>query len=128
MVGNYNPFFNLYTSAEGGGSSTPTDHDSYMEAGSGDMFIIKGSTIPQTKDGVTYSFGDADNEYEADVSKAILEVRMEGHGKSQHKKKLIFPKLVFIHDKEKHSEGKEFEYLFNLAIKCSSENMYPKVI
>lgn len=60
-TGNYNPFFNLYTSAEGGGSSTPTDHDSYMEAGSGDMFIIKGSTIPQTKDGVTYSFGDAAN-------------------------------------------------------------------
>ena len=77
---------------------------------------------------ITYSFGDADNEYEADVSKAILEVRMEGHGKPKHKKKLIFPKLVFIHDKEKHSEGKEFEYLFNLALKCSSENMYPKVI
>ena len=77
---------------------------------------------------ITYSFGDVDNEYEADVSKAILEVRMEGHGKPKHKKKLIFPKLVFIHDKEKHSEGKEFEYLFNLALKCSSENMYPDYI
>lgn len=77
---------------------------------------------------ITYSFGDSDNEYEADVSRAILEVRMEGHGKDKHKKKLIFPKLVFIHDKEKHSEGKEFEYLFNLALKCSSENMYPDYI
>lgn len=77
---------------------------------------------------ITYSFGDADNIYEADVTKAILEVRMEGHGKVGHKKKLIFPKLVFIYDKNKHEEGKEFDYLFNLSIKCSSENMYPDYI
>ena len=76
----------------------------------------------------TFTFGDVDNEYEADVSKAILQVRMEGHGKPNHKKKLIFPKLVFIHNEEKHDENCEYEYLFKYAIKCSSENMYPKVI
>jgi hypothetical protein len=45
-----------------------------------------------------------------------------------HKKKLIFPKLVFIHNEEKHNENCEYEYLFNYAIKCSSENMYPDYI
>jgi ribonucleoside-triphosphate reductase len=53
---------------------------------------------------------------------------MEGHGKPNHKKKLIFPKLVFIHNEEKHNESCEYEYLFNYAIKCSSENMYPDYI
>ena len=77
---------------------------------------------------ITYSFGDVENEYEEDVCKAILEVRMEGHGKIGRKKKLIFPKLVFIHNEEKHSEGCKYENIFNLALKCSSENMYPDYI
>jgi len=53
---------------------------------------------------------------------------MEGHGLQNKKKTLIFPKLVFIHNKEKHSAGKEFSYLFDKAILCSSKCMYPDYI
>ncbi|MGL5051091.1 MAG: anaerobic ribonucleoside-triphosphate reductase, partial [Fusobacteriaceae bacterium] len=76
----------------------------------------------------TFSFGDVLNTYESDVSKAILEVRMEGHGKVGFKKILIFPKLVFLHNESIHGKDKEFEELFNLSVKCSSKAMYPDYI
>ena len=77
---------------------------------------------------VTVSFGDVNNKWEADVAKAFLQVRLEGHGSEGKKKRLIFPKLVFIHNEEKHSNGKEFEWLFDYAIKVSSVAMYPDYI
>ncbi|MGL4424782.1 MAG: anaerobic ribonucleoside-triphosphate reductase [Cetobacterium sp.] len=76
----------------------------------------------------TFSFGNCDNEYDADVAKAILEVRMEGHGKKDKKKTMIFPKLVFMHHEDKHSDGCEFEWLFDVSVKCSSKCMYPDYI
>lgn len=76
----------------------------------------------------TFSFGNIENEYEYDVSKALLEVRMEGHGEVGRKKTMIFPKLVFIYNENKHDDGMEYESLFNLAIKCSSKCMYPDYI
>ena len=76
----------------------------------------------------TFSFGNCSNSYEKDVAKAILEVRMEGHGEVGKKKNTIFPKLVFLHNEEKHCVGGELEDLFNLAVKCSSKCMYPDYI
>ena len=76
----------------------------------------------------TFSFGNVDNDYEADVAKAILEVRMEGHGKKGMKKTLIFPKLVFLFHEDKHESGCKYEWLFDNAIKCSSKCMYPDYI
>ena len=76
----------------------------------------------------TLTFGDADNEFEADICKAILEVRMEGHGDIGFKKTCIFPKLVFLHNHEKHDKGKQFDWLFDLSVKCSSKCMYPDYI
>lgn len=76
----------------------------------------------------TFTFGRVSNEYEADVAKAILQVRMEGHGLKGKKKKLIFPKLVFIYDEDIHGEGEEFEWLFDYSIKCTSVAMYPDYI
>lgn len=77
---------------------------------------------------VTFTFGDVSNKWEADVAKAILEVRMEGHGAPGKKKSMIFPKLVFLHDKKIHSEDKEYGWLFDLSILCSSKCMYPDYI
>ncbi|MGL6098953.1 MAG: anaerobic ribonucleoside-triphosphate reductase [Fusobacteriaceae bacterium] len=74
---------------------------------------------------VSFSFGDCEDEFQEDVSKAVLEVRMEGHGKAGFKKSLIFPKLIFLHSVEKHGKGERFEKLFDISIKCSSRNMYP---
>lgn len=77
---------------------------------------------------VTVSFGDVNDEWEADVCKAFLQVRLEGHGEEGKKKRLIFPKLVFIHNEDKHNDGKEYEWLFDYSIKVSSVAMYPKVL
>lgn len=76
----------------------------------------------------TFTFGDVKDEYEADVAKAILEVRMEGHGEDGRKKTLIFPKLVFLHNEDIHGNEKGYEWLFDKAVKCSSKCMYPDYI
>lgn len=76
----------------------------------------------------TFSFGNCEDKYQADISKAILEVRMEGHGKKGKKKTMIFPKLVFLHHEEKHNKGCEYEWLYDTSIKCSSKCMYPDYI
>lgn len=75
---------------------------------------------------VTITFGLNTTEFGSMITEAILKVRKEGQGKEGHKKVLPFPKLVFIYNEELHGEGKEFEYLFDKAIECSSKAMYPK--
>ena len=74
---------------------------------------------------VTFTFGDVSNDLEAKISELILQVRMEGHGDPGKKRVLIFPKLVFLYNPEIHEEGKQYEWLFNKAVECSSKNMYP---
>lgn len=74
---------------------------------------------------VTFSFGDVSNEYEEAVCRAILEVRMKGHGPDGKKQYMIFPKLVFLYNPDIHESGKVYTELFDLAVKCSSQCMYP---
>lgn len=91
-------------------------------------FEMKMNTVVSARGSYPFStltFGDVENDYEAAVAKAILEVRMEGHGDIGFKKNLIFPKLVFLYNPEIHGEGKKYEWLFDLAIQCSSKCMYP---
>jgi ribonucleoside-triphosphate reductase len=91
-------------------------------------FEIKMNTVVSARGSypfTTLTFGDVKNDYEADIAKAILEVRMEGHGEKGFKKNLIFPKLVFLYNPDIHGEGKEYEWLFDLAVKCSAKCMYP---
>ena len=59
------------------------------------------------------------------ATEVILKVRMNGQGKKGFKKPVLFPKLTFLYDKNLHGEGKELEYLFDIAIDCSSKCMYP---
>lgn len=91
-------------------------------------FEIKMNTVVSARGSYPFStltFGDVEDDFQAEVSKAILEVRMEGHGDKGHKKNLIFPKLVFLYNPDIHDNGKKYEWLFDLAIKCSSKCMYP---
>lgn len=91
-------------------------------------FEIKMNTVVSARGSypfTTLTFGDVENSLQADICRAILEIRMEGHGDKGHKKNLIFPKLVFLYNPEIHGEGKEYEWLFDLAVKCSSKCMYP---
>lgn len=56
---------------------------------------------------------------------AALKVRMIGHGEEGKKRPALFPKLIFLYDEEKHGVGKSLEWLYEIALKCSSKNMYP---
>ena len=91
-------------------------------------FEIKMNTVVSARGSypfTTLTFGDVTNDIQADICRAVLEVRMEGHGDKGFKKNLIFPKLVFLYNPEIHGENKEYEWLFDLAVKCSSKCMYP---
>lgn len=75
---------------------------------------------------IAMSFGIGTSKWETMASEMALTVRMNGQGKPGFKRPVLFPKLTFLYDKELHGEGKEFEWLFNIACKCSSKTMYPK--
>ena len=53
---------------------------------------------------------------------AMFKVRKEGQGASGHKKPVLFPKIVFLFDKNIHHPGEE---IFEAAIECSMHTMYP---
>ena len=74
---------------------------------------------------IATSFGIGTSKFERMATEAILKVRANGQGKKGFKKPVLFPKLTFLYDENLHSEGKELEYLFDIAIDCSSKCMYP---
>lgn len=74
---------------------------------------------------VAISFGVGTSTFEKMVTEVALKVRMGGQGKEGFKKPVLFPKLTFLYDENLHGEGKEMEYLFDIALECSSKTMYP---
>lgn len=50
---------------------------------------------------------------------------MTGEGKPGNKKPVLFPKLVFLYDKNLHGEGCINEDVFEAGIDCSCKTMYP---
>lgn len=59
----------------------------------------------------------------ATIGKTILETRKNGHGKSH--KPVVFPKLVYLYDKNQIEEDPYSSHLFDLAVETSAECMYP---
>lgn len=57
------------------------------------------------------------------IGETILKTRMKGHGGKQ----VVFPKLVFLYDEDKIKEDEDHKELFELAVKCSSKCMYPRL-
>lgn len=74
---------------------------------------------------VAISFGIGTHTFEKMATEVALKVRMGGQGKTGFKKPVLFPKLTFLYDENLHGDGKELEYLFDLALECSSKTMYP---
>ena len=74
---------------------------------------------------VTFTFGVDEDEFAVMITKTMLDVHREGQGKKGFKKPTLFPKLVFLYDKNKHGEGKVLRDSFVSAIKCSEKTMYP---
>jgi len=73
----------------------------------------------------TFAIGLSSDKFGRMVSEAVLKVRMNGQGKKGNKKPVLFPKIIFLYDKDLHGENKELEHLFDLGILCSSKAMYP---
>ena len=74
---------------------------------------------------IATSFGIGTSRWEKMATEVILKTRMNGQGASGHKKPVLFPKLTFLYDENLHGVGKPLEYLFDVAVECSSKSMYP---
>ncbi len=74
---------------------------------------------------VTFTFGVDQSEFGRMVSKTILNTHAKGQGKKGHKRPTLFPKLVFLYDKNLHGEGMTMRDSFLAAIECSKKTMYP---
>lgn len=74
---------------------------------------------------VTITFGNVDGsvneKWQRLICHTILETRMNGQGNGSP---VVFPKLVYLHSEKQH-ENVEQQRLFDKAIKCSSQAMYP---
>ena len=77
---------------------------------------------------ITVTFGIGMDKYSQMATLAALKVRKEGHGKDGLKRPVLFPKLVFLYDKNLHGKGMELYHLFKEAIECSSKVMYPEYL
>ncbi len=77
---------------------------------------------------VTMTIGLATDKFGKMASITLLKVHSEGQGKKGFKRPVLFPKIVFLYDKELHGDGSE-KYInadvFNAGIDCSSKTMYP---
>ena len=74
---------------------------------------------------IAISFGIDTSKWGLMASEVVLETRKNGQGKKGFKKPVLFPKLTFLYDENLHGSGKEYEWLFDKAIDCSSKTMYP---
>ncbi|MEE1434969.1 MAG: anaerobic ribonucleoside-triphosphate reductase [Ruminococcus sp.] len=74
---------------------------------------------------IAISFGIGTNRWETMASEVALKTRMGGQGKEGFKRPVLFPKLTFLYDENLHGKGKKLEWLFDVAIDCSSKAMYP---
>ena len=74
---------------------------------------------------IAISFGIGASKWESMASEMALRVRMKGQGKKGFKRPVLFPKLTFLYDENLHGEGKKLEWLFDVAVECSSKSMYP---
>lgn len=77
---------------------------------------------------VTMTIGLSTNKFGKMAAITLLNVHAEGQGKKGFKRPVLFPKIVFLYDKELHGDGSE-KYpnadVFNAGIECSSKTMYP---
>ena len=74
---------------------------------------------------VTMTFGLDTSRFGKMASITFLNVHKEGQGKKERKRPVLFPKLVFLYDKNLHGKGCMNEDVFNAGVECSMKTMYP---
>lgn len=74
---------------------------------------------------ITVTIGTGTGRFAKMASMVMLDVRRRGQGRKDHKKPVLFPKIVFLYDEALHGEGGVLEDVFEAGIKCSAKTMYP---
>lgn len=77
---------------------------------------------------VTMTLGLATSKFGKMASISLLKVHSEGQGKNGFKRPVLFPKIVFLYDKNLHGNGSDkfpSADVFNAGLDCSSKTMYP---
>lgn len=74
---------------------------------------------------ITVTAGLGRDKFSKISNKVMFKVHMEGQGKKGCKKPVLFPKIVFLYDKNLHGKGKELEDIFEAGVECSKRTMYP---
>jgi len=74
---------------------------------------------------ITMTMGLGTGEFEKMASLTMLKIHAKGQGKKDNKKPVLFPKIVFLYDKELHGKGGELEDLYEAGVECSRRTMYP---
>lgn len=74
---------------------------------------------------VAMTIGLGQNRFEKMAAITMLEVHQGGQGKTDNKKPVLFPKIVFLYDENLHEEGCILEDVFNAGVECSRKTMYP---
>lgn len=74
---------------------------------------------------ISVSFGLCTSEFGRICNIAMLNVRRKGQGKKGNKKPVLFPKLIFLYDKNLHGEGGPLRDVYNAGVECSKKTMYP---
>ncbi len=74
---------------------------------------------------ITMTAGTGTSRFAKMATITMLDVRRKGQGKKDHKKPVLFPKIVFLYDENLHGPGGELEDVFEAGIRCSSKTMYP---
>lgn len=77
---------------------------------------------------VTMTLGLATSKFGKMAAITLLNVHSNGQGKEGFKRPVLFPKIVFLYDKNLHGDGSE-KYpsadVFNAGLDCSCKTMYP---
>lgn len=68
-----------------------------------------------------YKFSEDDKQILETICKVILHTRMKGHGE----KPVVFPKLVYLYDKDQIAKDIHSQRVFDECVRCSCQCMYP---
>ena len=74
---------------------------------------------------ITVTLGTGTSRFAKMCTIECLKVRRGGQGKPGRKRPVLFPKIVFLYDKDLHGPGCINEDLFEEGVLCSSKTMYP---
>lgn len=116
-------------------AETAAKHDVIRELTQGFQSLeLKLNTVPCSRGDfafTTVTFGqwnyktisETDSFWLKTIGEIILKTRREGHGPNH--RPVVFPKLVYLYDKEQIDNDKDSQELFDEAVKTSAQCMYP---